>query len=134
MNVKKLLIGVMLATASITFSQNLEEEVIEEEIIEEEILDDNTIIEEEIIEEEILEEDFIEEESFDIASEDISTIKSGNVKVSTFKSEVSGNIRGDFRYFMNEGLYSEQEDTYFSSVFNRCFSLPHLKNIDFHIK
>lgn len=118
MNLKNLLIGVMLATASITLSQALEEEVIEEEIIEEEILDDNTIIEEEIIEEEILEEEFIAEESFEIPNEDISTIQSENVKVSTFKSEVSGNVRGDFRYFMDEGLYPEQEDTYFSSVFN----------------
>lgn len=108
-----IIIVMLVGYTGITYAQSsepvlIEEEVIEEEIIEEEIIEEE-FIEEEILEEEIVGEEILEEELIQV------TIESQNPKVN---SEVSGNIRGDFRYFPKEGVYPEQEDTYFSSVFN----------------
>jgi hypothetical protein len=83
---------VLLVMSNTIFAQEPEEEIIEEEIIEEEI------IEEEIVEETVVTE-----------------------KTSSFKTEISGNIRGDYRYFPEEGLYTGQRQEYFSSIFNPEF-------------
>ncbi len=67
-------------------------------------------IEEEIFEEEILDEDVI--------SEEIEGEQQEKVKVKKLTSELSGNIRGDYRYYPDEGLYIGQQQEYVSAVFN----------------
>ena len=85
----------LLAMSSNIFSQVIEEEIIEEEILEEEILDEE--VSSEIVDEEII----------------INTPKER-----TLTKEISGNIRGDYRYYPEAAQYSEQEEQYFSALFN----------------
>ncbi|MFT7545985.1 MAG: hypothetical protein ACI8YO_002776, partial [Gammaproteobacteria bacterium] len=52
--------------------------------------------------------------------DDLNNDGSENTKVKKriFTSEVSGNFRGDYRFFPEEGLYAGQRQEYFSTVFN----------------
>jgi hypothetical protein len=74
-------------------------------------------IEEEIIEEELLEEEFLEEEDVNATETNIgdTVVNKEPKKVTT---EISGNIRGDYRYFPKESLYPGQKKEYFSAIFN----------------
>ena len=72
------------------------------------------VIEEEIIEEEILEEVIDESISSEIVSEEIEATP----KEKRLESEVSGNIRGDYRYYPEAALYPGQKEQYYSAIFN----------------
>ena len=75
------------------------------------------IIEEEIIEEEILEEEILDEIISEeaIITEDIIATPP---KDKTLKKEISGNIRGDYRFYPEDALYPGQEQAYYSAIFN----------------
>ena len=111
MMLKKISLAVMLL---LFISNNITAQVVEEEIIEEEILDDG-IIEEEILEEEILEEETLGEE---VVSDEVFNEEISSPKVSTISSGISGNVRGDYRFYPKEALYPGQKEEYFSAVFN----------------
>lgn len=75
---------------------------------------------EEILEEEILEEEIFEEEiigSGDSNNELITTVPD-TIVPKKFKTEISGNVRGDYRFFPEDALYPGQKDEYFSAIFN----------------
>ncbi|PCJ28784.1 MAG: hypothetical protein COA97_00130 [Flavobacteriales bacterium] len=83
----------LLAMSSNIFAQDTDEEI---------------IIEEDLIEEEIL------EENEPTPVEEVSASK----KITT---EISGNIRGDYRFYPDDALYPNQEQEYFSAIFNPEF-------------
>ena len=89
-------LAVLLIMGSTAFAQDTEEEVIDEELLEEEFLDDEVI-----------------DTSMSIISDPLIVKKQKKVN-----SEISGNIRGDYRYFPEEALYQDQEKEYFSAIFN----------------
>ena len=57
--------------------------------------------------------------SLEIAGQDIVTESKveDTTKESSFKSEISGNFRGDYRYYPDEALYQGQHEQYFSALF-----------------
>lgn len=87
---------ILLFTSNVMNAQVIEEEIIEEEILEEEILDEN-----------------ISDET--VATEETTE---STPKKKTLTKEISGNIRGDYRFYPEDALYPGQKPDYFSAVFN----------------
>ena len=81
------------------------------------VIEEEDAATEQVVEEELLEEEFLEEEDI-ITSETIIGDTTVAKKPKKVTSEVSGNIRGDYRYFSKEALYPGQKDEYFSAIFN----------------
>jgi len=75
------------------------------------------VIEEEIIEEEILEEEILDENISEVGII-IENVISTPLKEKTLTKEISGNIRGDYRFYPEDALYPGQKPDYFSTVFN----------------